>query len=278
MIMKLEEILIDACVPFSDNPFKIKDDFDMDLLVQSILNYGVMYPIMVRPLEDREYEIISGHRRVHACKKAGIEKIPAFIRPMSRDEAVICLVDSNLQREHLLPSEKAFAYKMKVDALTHQGKTSVRLGQKTSRGLVAENVRESETQIQRYIRLTHLIKPLLNLVDEGRIALSPAVELSYLPETMQKMIYDYYAENEVTPSYSQASQMKKRSIDRMLTPERLLQILNQPKPNQAETIKIPIASVQRYRPNDSVKQLQNFIERACAYYSRYLRNRDRDAR
>ena len=278
MIMKLEEILIAACVPFSDNPFKIKDDFDMDLLVQSILNYGVMYPIMVRPLEDGEYEIISGHRRVHACKKAGIEKIPAFIRPMSRDEAVICLVDSNLQREHLLPSEKAFAYKMKVDALTHQGKTSVRLGQKTSRGLVAENVRESETQIQRYIRLTHLIKPLLNLVDEGRIALSPAVELSYLPETMQKMIYDYYAENEVTPSYSQASQMKKRSIDRMLTPERLLQILNQPKPNQAETIKIPIASVQRYRPNDSVKQLQNFIERACAYYSRYLRNRDRDAR
>lgn len=278
MIMKLEEILIAACVPFSDNPFKIKDDFDMDLLVQSILNYGVMYPIMVRPLEDGEYEIISGHRRVHACKKAGIEKIPAFIRPMSRDEAVICLVDSNLQRERLLPSEKAFAYKMKVDALTHQGKTSVRLGQKTSRGLVAENVRESETQIQRYIRLTHLIKPLLNLVDEGRIALSPAVELSYLPETMQKMIYDYYAENEVTPSYSQASQMKKRSIDRMLTPERLLQILNQPKPNQAETIKIPIASVQRYRPNDSVKQLQDFIERACAYYSRYLRNRDRDAR
>lgn len=278
MIMKLEEILIDACVPFSDNPFKIKDDFDMDLLVQSILNYGVMYPIMVRPLENGEYEIISGHRRVHACKKAGIEKIPAFIRPMSRDEAVICLVDSNLQRERLLPSEKAFAYKMKVDALTHQGKTSVRLGQKSSRGLVAENVRESETQIQRYIRLTRLIKPLLNLVDEGRIALSPAVELSYLPEAMQKMIYDYYAENEVTPSYSQASQMKKRSIDRILTSESLLQILNQPKPNQVETIKIPIASVQRYRPNDSVKQLQDFIERACAYYSRYLRNRDRDAR
>ncbi len=250
----------------------------MDLLVQSILNYGVMYPIMVRPLENGEYEIISGHRRVHACKKAGIEKIPAFIRPMSRDEAVICLVDSNLQRERLLPSEKAFAYKMKVDALTHQGKTSVRLGQKSSRGLVAENVRESETQIQRYIRLTRLIKPLLNLVDEGRIALSPAVELSYLPEAMQKMIYDYYAENEVTPSYSQASQMKKRSIDRILTSESLLQILNQPKPNQVETIKIPIASVQRYRPNDSVKQLQDFIERACAYYSRYLRNRDRDAR
>jgi len=278
MIMKLEEILIAACVPFSDNPFKIKDDFDMDLLVQSILNYGVMYPIMVRPPENGEYEIISGHRRVHACKKAGIEKIPAFIRPMSRDEAVICLVDSNLQRERLLPSEKAFAYKMKVDALAHQGKTSVRLGQKSSRGLVAENVRESETQIQRYIRLTHLIKPLLNLVDEGRIALSPAVELSYLPEAMQKMIYDYYAENEVTPSYSQASQMKKRSIDRILTSESLLQILNQPKPNQVEMIKIPIASVQRYRPNDSVKQLQNFIERACAYYSRYLRNRDRDAR
>ena len=278
MIMKLEAILIAACVPFSDNPFKIKDDFDMDLLVQSILNYGVMYPIMVRPLENGEYEIISGHRRVHACKKAGIEKIPAFIRPMSRDKAVICLVDSNLHRERLLPSEKAFAYKMKVDALTHQGKTSVRLGQKSSRGLVAAVVGESETQIQRYIRLTYLIKPLLDLVDEGRIAFSPAVELSYLSEAAQKAVYDYYAENEVTPSYSQANQMKKRSNDGTLTTESLKQILDQPKPNQAETIKIPVASVRRFRPNYSIKQLQDFIEKACEHYARYLRNRERDAR
>lgn len=278
MIMKLEETLIAACVPFSDNPFKIKDDFDMDLLVQSILNYGVMYPIMIRPLEDGEYEIISGHRRVHACKKAGIEKIPAFIRPMSRDEAVICLVDSNLQRERLLPSEKAFAYKMKVDALTHQGKTSVQVGQKSSRGLVAAVVGESETQIQRYIRLTYLIKPLLDLVDEGRIAFSPAVELSYLSEAAQKAVYDYYAENEVTPSYSQANQMKKRSNDGTLTTESLKQILDQPKPNQAETIKIPVASVRRFRPNYSIKQLQDFIEKACEHYARYLRNRERDAR
>ena len=175
MNMKFEKIRVDHCVPFCENPFKVRDDFAMELLVQSISDYGVMFPILVRPLANGTYETVSGHRRIHACKKAGVEMIPAFIRPMDREEAVICMVDSNLQREGLLPSEKAFAYKMKVDALAHQGKTSVRVGQKSSRGLVAADVGESETQIQRYIRLTYLIKPLLDLVDEGRIALSPAV-------------------------------------------------------------------------------------------------------
>ncbi len=175
MNMKFEKIRVDHCVPFCENPFKVRDDFAMELLVQSISDYGVMFPILVRPLANGTYETVSGHRRIHACKKAGVEMIPAFIRPMDREEAVICMVDSNLQREGLLPSEKAFAYKMKVDALAHQGKTSVQVGQKSSRGLVAADVGESETQIQRYIRLTYLIKPLLDLVDEGRIALSPAV-------------------------------------------------------------------------------------------------------
>ena len=276
--MKFEKIRVDHCVPFCENPFKVRDDFAMELLVQSISDYGVMFPILVRPLTNGTYEIVSGHRRIHACKKAGVEMIPAFIRPMDREEAVICMVDSNLQREGLLPSEKAFAYKMKVDALAHQGKTSVRVGQKSSRGLVAADVGESETQIQRYIRLTYLIKPLLDLVDEGRIALSPAVELSYLSEAAQKAVYDYYAENEVTPSYSQANQMKKRSNDGTLTTESLKQILDQPKPNQAEIIKIPVASVRRFRPNYSIKQLQDFIEKACEHYARYLRNRERDAR
>ena len=278
MNMKFEKIRVDHCVPFCENPFKVRDDFAMELLVQSISDYGVMFPILVRPLANGTYETVSGHRRIHACKKAGVEMIPAFIRPMDREEAVICMVDSNLQREGLLPSEKAFAYKMKVDALAHQGKTSVRVGQKSSRGLVAADVGESETQIQRYIRLTYLIKPLLDLVDEGRIALSPAVELSYLSEAAQKAVYDYYAENEVTPSYSQANQMKKRSNDGTLTTESLKQILDQPKPNQAETIKIPVASVRRFRPNYSIKQLQDFIEKACEHYARYLRKRERDAR
>lgn len=276
--MKFEKIRVDHCVPFCENPFKVRDDFAMELLVQSISDYGVIFPILVRPLANGTYETVSGHRRIHACKKAGVEMIPAFIRPMDREEAVICMVDSNLQREGLLPSEKAFAYKMKVDALAHQGKTSVQVGQKSSRGLVAADVGESETQIQRYIRLTYLIKPLLDLVDEGRIALSPAVELSYLSEAAQKAVYDYYTENEVTPSYSQANQMKKRSNDGTLTTESLKQILDQPKPNQAETIKIPVASVRRFRPNYSIKQLQDFIEKACEHYARYLRNRERDAR
>lgn len=276
--MKFEKIRVDHCVPFCENPFKVRDDFAMELLVQSISDYGVMFPILVRPLANGTYETVSGHRRIHACKKAGVEMIPAFIRPMDREEAVICMVDSNLQREGLLPSEKAFAYKMKVDALAHQGKTSVQVGQKSSRGLVAADVGESETQIQRYIRLTYLIKPLLDLVDEGRIALSPAVELSYLSEAAQKAVYDYYAKNEVTPSYSQANQMKKRSNDGTLTTESLKQILDQPKPNQAEIIKIPVASIRRFRPDYSIKQLQDFIEKACEHYARYLRKRERDAR
>ena len=277
-MQKLEEIGVDSCVPFDGTPFKVRDDFDMELLVQSVLDYGVMFPIMVRPLDGGKYEIVSGHRRVHACEKAGIDKIPAFIRSMSRDEAVIMMVDSNLQRESLLPSEKAFAYKMKVEALSHQGKASVQPGQKSSRGVVAENAGESETQVQRYIRLTYLIRPLLDLVDEGRIALGPAVELSYLPETAQKAVYDYYAENEVTPSYSQANQMKKHAAAGTLTPDALTQILEQPKPNQVETIKLPLEDIRKYKPKATVSQLQDFIRMACEHYAKYLRNRDRGAR
>ena len=279
-MMKVEEIGVDSCVPFSGNPFKVRDDFDMELLVQSVLDYGVMFPIMVKPLDGGKYEIVSGHRRVHACEKAGIDKIPAFIRPMCRDEAVICRVDSNLQRESLLPSEKAFAYKLKMDALKRQGKrtdlTSDRVGPKLTASEISDD--ESASQVKRYIRLTYLIKPLLDLVDEGRIALGPAVELSYLPEAAQKAVYDYYAENEVTPSYSQANQMKKRNAEGMLTPETMIGILEQPKPNQVETIKVPVAEIRKYRPNYSVQQLQDFIRKACEHYAKYLRNRDRGAR
>ena len=279
-MMKVEEISVASCVPFSGNPFKVRDDFDMELLVQSVLDYGVMFPIMVRPLDGGKYEIVSGHRRVHACVKAGIDKIPAFIRPMSRDEAVIMMVDSNLQRESLLPSEKAFAYKLKMDALKRQGKrtdlTSDRVGPKLTATEISEN--DSATQVKRYIRLTYLIKPLLDLVDEGRIALGPAVELSYLPEDAQKAVYEYYAENEVAPSYSQAYQMKKHAAEGMLTPETMLQILDQPKPNQVEMIKLPLEDIRKYKPKATVSQLQDFIRKACEHYAKYLRNRDRGAR
>ena len=279
-MMMVEEISVASCVPFSGNPFKVRDDFDMELLIQSVLDYGVMFPIMVRPLDGGKHEIVSGHRRVHACEKAGIDKIPAFIKSMSRDEAVIMMVDSNLQRESLLPSEKAFAYKLKMDALKRQGKrtdlTSDRVGPKLTAAEISDD--DSATQVKRYIRLTYLIKPLLDLVDEGRIALGPAVELSYLSEDAQKAVFDYYAENEVTPSYSQANQMKKHAAAGTLTPDALTQILEQPKPNQVETIKVPVADIRKYRPNYSVQQLQEFIRKACEHYAKYLRNRDRGAR
>ena len=280
-MMKVEEISVASCVPFSGNPFKVRDDFDMELLVQSVLDYGVMFPIMVRPIENGQYEIVSGHRRVHACEKAGIDKLPAFIRPMSRDEAVIMMVDSNLQRESLLPSEKAFAYKLKMDALKRQGKrtdlTSDRVGPKLTAAEISDD--DSATQVKRYIRLTCLIKPLLDLVDEGRIALGPAVELSYLPDAAQKAVYEYYAENEVTPSYSQANKMKKLYADGLLTPDALTQILVQPKPNQVETIKIPVDFVRRFRPAGTMKEWQDFIQKACEYYAKILRrNREKGAR
>ena len=279
-MMKVEEISVASCVPFSGNPFKVRDDFDMELLVQSVLDYGVMLPIMVRPMENGQYEIVSGHRRVHACEKAGIDKIPAFIKSMSRDEAVIMMVDSNLQRESLLPSEKAFAYKLKMDALKRQGKrndlTSDRVGPKLTAAEISDD--DSATQVKRYIRLTYLIKPLLDLVDEGRIALGPAVELSYLPDAAQKAVYEYYAENEVTPSYSQANQMKKHAAAGTLTPDTLTQILEQPKPNQVETIKLPLEDIRKYKPKATVSQLQDFIRKACEHYAKYLRNRDRGAR
>ena len=279
--MKLEKIDVGACNPFRDYPFKVKDDADMDMLVQSILDNGVMFPILVRPQAEIGYEIVSGHRRVFACKKAGIEKIPALIRQMDRDEAVICMVDSNLQRESLLPSEKAFAYKMKVEALSHQGKASVQVGQKSSRGLVAEDAGESETQVQRYIRLTYLIRPLLDLVDEGRIAMNPAVELSYLPEAAQKAVYAYYAENEFTPSYSQANQMKKRCAEGTLTPQELKRIMDQPKANQIEMFRIPAEQLRRFfDPKTPPQKIRDVIIAALEYYAKYQerQRRNRDAR
>lgn len=278
--MNYEEISVSECNAFRDNPFKVRDDMAMDMLIKSIEENGVMFPILVRPQVGIGYEIVSGHRRVHACKLLGIEKIPAYVRQMTRDEAVICMVDSNLQREKLLPSEKAFAWKMKLEALNHQGRTSVHVEQKLSRALVANETGESEATIQRYVRLTHLIPELLNLVDEGKIALTPAVELSYLTEDEQMAVFDIFETDEVSPSLSQAQRMRGLSAKGKLTDFEIVKILSETKGNQREFIKIPTDRYERYLGGfHTPKEKEDFIREALDFYTKYLeRKRSQDAR
>ena len=266
--MEYKEINVSECNPFRDNPFKVKDDLGMEMLVQSIKDNGVMVPIMVRPQVEIGYEIISGHRRVYACKKAGVEKIPAFIRQMNRDEAVICMVDSNLHREGLQPSEKAFAYKLKMEALKHQGRSG-QDGQKWSRDEITDM--ESGRTVQRYIRLTNLEKPLLDLVDQNRIALTPAVELSYLQPEEQKTIIRFFESDEVTPSYSQSVRMRKLSEMGLLSEDRICEILSEVKGNQKEFIKLPMERYDRYLGKfTSTKDKEAFIMKALDHYTKYL--------
>ena len=267
-IMEFKEINVAECNPFRDNPFKVKDDLGMEMLVQSIKENGVMVPIMVRPQVGIGYEIISGHRRVYACKKAGVEKIPAFIRQMNRDEAVICMVDSNLHREGLQPSEKAFAYKLKMEALKHQGRSG-QDGQKWARDEITDM--ESGRTVQRYIRLTNLEKPLLDLVDQNRIALTPAVELSYLQPEEQKTIIRFFESDEVTPSYSQSVRMRKLSEMGLLSEDRICEILSEVKGNQKEFIKLPMERYDRYLGKfTSTKDKEAFIMKALDHYTKYL--------
>lgn len=277
--MDITEIRVSDCVPFEDYPFQIRDNAEMEMLKDSISENGILMPVAVRP-KKKQYEILSGHRRIHACKQLGIETIPALIKELSRDSAVIFMVDSNLHREGLLPSEKAFAYKMKLEAMKHQGRTSVQVGQKSSRDTLAASAGESATQIQRYIRLTHLEKPLLNLVDEGRIALTPAVELSYLlPEEQQDLLQTIESED-CTPSLSQSVRMRRLSAEGLLTMDRIFEIMTEVKSNQAEVLKIPTDRIKRYfKPNTTYKQMEDYIVKALEYYARYLkRQRDRDSR
>ena len=277
--MDITEIRVSDCVPFEDYPFQIRDNAEMEMLKDSIRESGILMPVAVRPKE-KQYEILSGHRRIHACKQLGIETVPALVKELSRDSAVIFMVDSNLHREGLLPSEKAFAYKMKLEAMKHQGRTSVQLGQKSSRDTLAESAGESATQIQRYIRLTHLEKPLLDLADEGRIALTPAVELSYLlPEEQRDLLMTMESED-CTPSLSQSVRMRKLSSEGLLTMDRIFEIMTEVKGNQAEVLKIPTERIKRYfKPNTTYKQMEDYIVKALEYYARYLkRQRDRDSR
>ena len=245
--------------PFENHPFQVKDDDEMNQLVWSVLTQGVLTPLVVRPLENDEYEVISGHRRLHACQKAGIETVPALIYALDRDAAAIALVDSNLHRENILPSEKAFAYKMKMDALSHQG-TSRQLGEKWSVRQLSEAGTDSERQIHRYIRLTELIPQILSMVDAGRIALTPAVELSYLTGQEQQDLLETMESEDCTPSLSQAVQLKKLSQSGELTMDKIFEILREPKANQQEKISFRVDDLRKFFPKSySAARIQERI-------------------
>ena len=245
--------------PFENHPFQVKDDDEMNQLVWSVLTQGVLTPLVVRPLENGEYEVISGHRRLRACQKAGIEMVPALIYALDRDAAAIALVDSNLHREKILPSEKAFAYKLKMDALSHQG-ASRQLGEKWSVSQLSEAGTDSERQIHRYIRLTELIPQILSMVDAGRIALTPAVELSYLTGQEQQDLLETMESEDCTPSLSQAVQMKKLSQSGELNMDRIFEILREPKANQQEKISFRVDDLRKFFPKSySAARIQERI-------------------
>ena len=271
--------------PFEGHPFKVKDDAEMNTLIESIQTQGILSPLVVRPIENTdEYEVISGHRRLHAAVKAGITEVPALIYALDRDSAAIAVVDSNLHREHILPSEKAFAYKMKLDAMSRQGfrsdLTSDQVGRKLETAdIIAQQSDDSKTQVRRYIRLTNLIPELLEFMDEGKMALSVGVELSYLDDQLQYDVLEQCEQNDCTPSYSQAFRMHKADREGLLTKAVIQNIMCEEKANQKETIKVSAERLRAVLPKgmDSQKT-EDFIIRACEHYRKYLRNRDRDSR
>ena len=244
----IKNINIDLLIPFENHPFKKRNGIENEELTESVKENGLLEPIIVRSFSAGTYEIISGHRRVEACKELGIQIVPAIVREMSKDEAVIAMVDSNLQREHLLPSEKAFAYKMKLEAIKHQGKATSRqvVGKLESADKISES--ESGRQVQRYIRLTHLIPELLKLVDEERIAFTPAVEISYLPENEQKMLAEEIEYTDATPSLSQAQRLRKFSEQGRLSIDTIFAVLSEEKPNQKEQVKFKTEDIRKYFP------------------------------
>ena len=272
---KAEYLPIDKLKPFVDHPFQVKDDNEMDQLVFSVLTQGLLTPITVRVTDTDEYEVISGHRRLRASQKAGIDTVPALIYSMDRDAAIIALVDSNLHREHLLPSEKAHAYKMKLEAIKHQGKTSRQVvGKLESADLIADN--ESGRQVQRYIRLTNLIPEILQMVDLGKIALTPAVELSYLRKSEQRDLLETMESEDCTPSLSQSQQLKKMSQSGELDMDKIFELMRQPKANQEEKLRLDMSQIRRYFPkNYSTEKIQQTILRLLEKYERnWRRNRD----
>lgn len=275
----MTNISINKLHEFKDHPYKVLDNDEMNSLIESVQEQGIMSPLIVRPLEGttNEYEIISGHRRFRAAQKAGLSEVPAFIRPVSRDEAAIMLVDSNLHREHILPSEKAYAYKMKYDALKRQGKrtdltsSQVETKLRTDK-IIAIEAGESRNQIQRYIRLTNLIPELLELMDEGKMAFSVGVELSYLSVNMQFYVLDVIEREDCTPSYSQAFHMHKAMREGTISFQYIDSLMSAEKPNQREVLKISAERVRDFVPkNYNEKQTEEFIVKAVEHYQRYLK-------
>ncbi|MBR5949703.1 MAG: ParB/RepB/Spo0J family partition protein [Clostridia bacterium] len=270
----IKELSISELRHFKEHPYRVVDDEEMDRLVESIEEHGVMTPINVRPIEGG-YEVISGHRRIHAAKRAGLTTIPAIEMDMTRDQAAVALVDSNLHRERLLPSEKAFAYKLKIEALARQGNrsdlTSSQVVTKLRADeLVAEGTGEGRMTVQRFIRLTNLIPPLLRMVDEERIAFTPAVELSYLSQEEQEMLFTEIGVTLATPSLSQACRLKKLSGKGKLNEDIIAAIMAEEKPNQKEKVSIPMSSIGKYLPDAEPKRVQEFIIKACAFYKKHL--------
>ena len=273
--------------PFEGHPYKVLDNDEMNTLIESIQTQGILSSLIVRPMENTtdEYEVVSGHRRLHAAVKAGLETVPAFIYALDRDAAAIAVVDSNLHREHILPSEKAFAYKMKLDAMSRQGYrsdlTSDQVGRKLETAeIIAQQSDDSKSQVRRYIRLTHLIPELLDWMDEGKIALSVGVELSFLSEEAQYGVLEECELYDCTPSYSQAFRMKNLYNAGNLSRYEISKMLSQEKPNQRETLKIPMDKLRDRLPqNLSVQEQEDYVLKAVDYYKRYLqRQRDRDSR
>ena len=278
---RAEYLPIQKLKPFEGHPFKVTDNEEMDQLVWSVLTQGLLTPLVVRPLPNGEYEVVSGHRRLHACKKAGIETVPALITDMDRDAAAIALVDSNLHREKILPSEKAFAYKLKRDALSHQGKTSHQVGEKLpTSAIIGKEGGDSMNQVLRYIRLTNLTPGILDMVDEGRIALTPAVELSYLTEWEQRDLLETMESEDCTPSLSQAIQMKALSQSGQLDMDKIFSIMTQPKANQQEKISFKVAELRDYFPRHytAAQMMQEIKVALKERQQRLQRQRNRDAR
>ena len=268
-------IPVEKLRPFARHPFKVKDDDEMNTLIESIQTQGVLSPLIVRPIEDTdEYEVISGHRRLHAAQKAGITEVPALIYALDRDAAAIAVVDSNLHREHILPSEKAFAYKLKMEALSHQG-TSRQLGEKWSVSQISESANESERQIHRYIRLTYLIPEFLEKMDQGEIALSVGVELSFLDESIQREVLEQCAINDCTPSYSQAWRMHKAEREETLTTAFIQSIMSEEKANQKARLKIPMERIRKFSPQSyTAAQIEDAVVKLCE--RDYRRRTDRE--
>lgn len=276
---RVKNIPLDELHPFKNHPFKILNNDEMERMIESIRKVGTITPALARPLPDGGYELISGHRRLAACQVLGIETMPVIVREMSDDEAVIAMVDANLQRETILPSEKAFAYKMKLEAIKHQGVTSRQVGEKLlSVTQVSKDSNDSERQIQRYIRLTYLIPELLSMVDDNKIAFNPAVEISYLDRDEQLTLLDAINMNDCTPSHAQSIRLKKMSQDGLLTADAVYAVLSEEKPNQKEQIKLPRDELRKYFPqNYSDEQIKRDILKGLELLKRQ-RERNRDAR